>query len=91
MDQVEDQVEFVYEPDPSGGGLGECLIVHDPFQHLPSADEIDLAALDAYVAKLSEGEPIALEVETLTKADVESIRGLARTHRRAVIVRRSPR
>jgi hypothetical protein len=86
-----DEVELIYEPDPSGGGLGECVIVHEPFQQLPSARGVDLTALDEYVARLEEGEPIALEVETLTNADIEVVRSLAKAHGRAVIARRSSR
>lgn len=83
-------VEFIFEPDPTGGGHGECITKDQHFLRIGSAGDLGRAAeLDAYLAGLKENELIALEFDELSDADVEPIRAIAASHGRAVFARKS--
>lgn len=83
-------VEFIFEPDPTGGGHGECITKDQHFLRIESADDLgSAAALESYLGTLKESELIALEFDELSDADVEPIRMFAATHGRAVFARKS--
>ena len=83
-------VEFIFEPDPSGGSHGVCITDSQRFLRVGSAADLEMAAgLEAYLGSLKENEAIAVELGELSDADVDLIRTFAATHSRAVFVRKS--
>ncbi len=83
-------IEFIFEPDPSGGGHGECITKDQVFIRLATIGDLEVApALKTHLATLEENELVALELDELSEADVEPIRAFAETHGRAVFVRKA--
>jgi hypothetical protein len=83
-------VEFIFEPAPTGGGHGECITDDQPFLRLGSTADLEVSEeLNAYLEEAPETGLIALEVSELSEADAGPIREFAAAHNRAVFVRRA--
>jgi hypothetical protein len=81
------EVEFFYRH-PHGGGGGECIIQPGDFVRVGSVTELEGDEVAAHLATLDPDRPVAIEIDTLTEGDLESLRAFAATQARTVVVRR---